>query len=67
LPIKDLLITFSFTYLYFYQASNIKRKNKRPPKNNKKINADTGSERESKNEENRMSMDTQGLNEFLNS
>jgi hypothetical protein len=29
LPVKDLLISISFSYLYYYQANNLKRKSKK--------------------------------------
>ena len=38
LPVKDLLISISFSYLYFYQASNLNRKNRKKKDIGKKNN-----------------------------
>ncbi len=58
LPIKDLLITLSFSYLYYYQARNLKRKD------NKKHKGGKGRQQLLNNEDkaDRLSVDTDEVN-----
>lgn len=70
LPIKDLLISISFSYLYFYQASNLKRKTNKKKDNKNHYNNNTGRASVVKEEgedhnTNRMSIDTDGVNKLL--
>ncbi len=61
LPIKDLLICLSFAYLYYYQGSNLKRREKKKLKG-KKMRGQDDSEKV-----NRMSVDTDEVNLILHS
>ena len=71
LPVKELLIYMSFSYLYFYQANNLKRKAKRKDnnKNNNKVGGKsaTAAGRVEEDNTNRLSLDTDGVNKLLSS